>query len=483
MKVPIKTQRFSSFRKFGIAIFLLAAALTAKAQYLYPEHYPHNDSSFCMDCGEVKAHYPANYANLLADAFGKANMKKASGTLWMQVFVDTKGNARLLSANNFCGVTSSKLHLEKVVASIPWRPSDPAKNVCVCLKLFFSNGKIKVERVTLSFDPAKIAEPIEKREIDNTLSYTFRTFDKPAMSNRSDGIAAAPDGTIWIGSHYGLGRYRGPESYHTFTYKNSPLEIDPRYNRTYYLNNQAVDSKGRLWSIQGYNLFLIDGDKWKRFDTLNSPVDWPRELFVDKDDNLWETDWDGIHRYDGTQWHTYDSSNYPLPTSKMLSFYIDNQGRQWIGTWGGNVMIEGDSVTQFEQGETPLAQGYISNAVQDKRGTLWFTFTCGKWKHFNGVLLSLAPDGTWTTHYPKAHKETIQECCNDLLYDETRDQLWVSINSVGLLLHDIPSSRWELYTPENSSLPDGYIMQLTQATDGSIWGASFGGAFQIVPRQ
>lgn len=471
------------------AIFcLMSAAMPLRAQYLYPEHYPYDDSTFCLDCGDLKAQYPADYPARLASAFGRANMtKQVQGPIFVQLMVYQDGSVRLVSADNRSGIPSRKLRLDKAFASIPWHPARPAQRVSVCLRLQIQGGQLYVQRINLQFDPANMAPaPDGPAQVDTALSYTIQTFAKPAMATRSDGIAAAPDGTIWIGSHNGLGCYRDSAHYHTFTCKNSPLDIDPFYNRTYWLHTQAADSRGRLWSVQGYNLFLLSSDSatnnfsFTRFDTLNSPVDWPRTLFVDSADNLWETDWDGIHRYDGARWHTYDSSNYPLPTSKMLSFYIDRQGRQWIGTWAGNVLIDGDSATQLSQGSTPFAKGYISNTVQDSRGNLWFTFTCGKWKHYDGVLLMLDAEGQFHELCPRGMEHLAEECCNDLLYDATRDQLWVSINSVGLLLYDIPTGRWELYTPDNSLLPSGYIMQLAQAPDGSVWGASFGGAFKIV---
>ena len=74
------------------------------------------------------------------------------------------------------------------------------------------------------------------------------------------------------------------------------------------------------------------------------------------------------------------------------------------------------------------------------------------------------------------------EAGNDMLYDESRNQIWLSVNAVGLFMYDVAKDRWEAYTTENSSLPSGYIMQLTQDREHRIWGATFNGFFQIVDK-
>lgn len=106
---------------------LMSAAMPLRAQYLYPEHYTHDGSSFCLDCGDVKAQYPADYPRRLASAFG-SKAKQASGTILVQILIDPRGNARLLSADNRSVVASRKLRLEKAFASIPWHPALPSRS-------------------------------------------------------------------------------------------------------------------------------------------------------------------------------------------------------------------------------------------------------------------------------------------------------------------------------------------------------------------
>jgi ligand-binding sensor domain-containing protein len=316
------------------------------------------------------------------------------------------------------------------------------------------------------------------------LSYTFSLYNTSngklpqGVSDMARGVAVDSMGRIWMGTDNGL-VCREKENVKKFNYTNSPLVNTP-YDRelTYTIFSIIADRDNGVWINQGWDLFRVKDDEWTRFDTLNSPVYWGRELFVDKENNFWITSWDGICKYDGTLWTVFDSTNMPIPSNKVLSFYIDNQDRIWVGTFSGNAMYDGEKWIDLKSDKTPLGKKCISEAYQDASGNMWFAFFSDRSEHKGGLYM-LDTKGKWHHYAPKWTKSMERESANDMLYDESRDQIWIAVNTVGLFMYDVRKDKWEVYTTENSNLPSPYVMELCQDKEHHIWGATFGGFFMV----
>lgn len=475
-------------RQLCFILLLLAGVFVASAQYLYPEHYPVNVSTFTLDDGRLGV-------KPLPDAWGRMNkmfnskaLEQAKGTILAQIVVDTAGNAHLLSADNKTEVSSKVLRLEKAVNSTQWKPAVPKQNVSVSFLFTFENGSFTGKAVS-PFE--YISEQKEESE-DNTgsapkdLTYSFRLYTNSngelpnKVATMSRGVTADSTGAVWMGTDNGLVRLSNRKTT-LYTSANSPL-TKPIYDptRTATIFELLTDNENAVWIIQGWNVFRIKDGEWTRFDTLNSPVYWGRHLVVDRNNNIWITSWNGICKYDGANWTVMDSLNSGIPTNKVLSFYIDKQDRQWVGTFSGNAMFDGQKWTDYRSSKTPLGKNNIGHAYQDRDGNMWFYFHA--YKDSKGGLYKLDTKGKWHRYAPTWTKVLETEAGNDMLYDESRNQIWLSVNAVGLFMYDVAKDRWEAYTTENSSLPSGYIMQLTQDREHRIWGATFNGFFQIVDK-
>ncbi len=314
------------------------------------------------------------------------------------------------------------------------------------------------------------------------LSYTFKLINSQNSQlpeNMSRAIAIDDNGVIWMGTDNGLALYDHGKMT-VLKADNSPLEAR-HYNEnlTSTIFNMIADKQGTVWIIQGWNVFRVKDGQWEKFDTLNSPVQWGRNMFVDDQNNVWITSWDGVCKYDGTKWSVVDTANSTLPTNKVLSFSIDRQSRQWYGTFSGNALFDGRKWTDLRQDKSILGKKYIDAAYQDAKGNMWFTFFADR-KDNKGGLSMLDTLGKWHHYAPSWTTCLEREGVNDFLFDESRQQIWIAINTIGLAMYDVARDKWEIYTPSNSKLPSGYVMRLTQDEQNNIWGASFGGFFKIV---
>jgi len=264
-----------------------------------------------------------------------------------------------------------------------------------------------------------------------------------------------------------------------FNCKNTPLK-SRKYNQneTVTVRDAAVDNSNNKWFIAGWDVYRFDNEKWTIYDSLNSPIRWARTVFVDNSNNVWFTSWDGLIKYDGSTWSVLNTSNAELPTNKVLGAFIDSKKRLWIGTFEGNVRIENGKTIKIKDSNSPLDFGFISKMLEDKAGNLWFDLFNDKDKSKSGMFV-LRTNGAWESITPKDSQAFTQNSVNDFLLDEEANTLWIALNNVGLIKYDIMSKVWEIYTPENSSIPSIYVMKLAQDDNGLIWAATFAGVIKL----
>ena len=153
-------------------------------------------------------------------------------------------------------------------------------------------------------------------------SWTERDGAPPAIN----GIAQAPDGSLWVGSGEGLYRFDG------FTFERVPA-IDgdsPAPTEIYAL---LATSNGDLWIGTSYNgAILLRNGVAKRFPKfegipLNTTV---TSLVEDLDGTIWAATASGVQRFDGSRWRSAGKA-WGLP--EMVQFgrpLLDSSGTLWI---------------------------------------------------------------------------------------------------------------------------------------------------------
>jgi hypothetical protein len=470
----------------GILFLTVQAAF---GQHLYPEKYDGCKlSRFCLDCGEPKAELPDDAVEAIINGLNQKSLKKINGLIRAQILVDTLGKPCLISSENSTNISSKKLELQNAINSMPkWTPSmkdNKPQSASVSLELVFQDGKFGMRRVEFDFskntDSKSIGTPEVKGSKTKDLSVEWSVLNQsnsglPWSMTRT---VVASDDILWVGTDNGLVKMIDGKM-EVFDAANSaikPLKYDK--NRASSIRHAALDNKNNLWLAAGWDAYKFDGANWTVFDSINSPIIWPRKIFADNQNNVYLTSWRGLAKYDGENWSLMDTSNSKLPSNKISGVYVDSQNRLWIGTFEGNIRIDNNEIIEFNKKDSPLKEGSISQVQEDSKGNYWFDLY-NKDKTKAGMWL-LESSGEWTSMRPKNSDLFTKNDINDFLLDEENGILWIALNSVGLIRYDIINDKWETYTPENSTVPSIHVMKLTKDKNGIIWAATFAGVIKMI---
>ena len=468
-------------KKLCMSLTLLLIVVALKAQYIYPEQYPFKGSSFCLDCGDPPAKPPYDMNIRLATALNGRAMKNIEGDIYVQILVDSVGNAQLLSADNQSNVTSKKLGLQKAVSSIKWTPAvyDGKDNhQSVQLLLSFHNGTIAIGRVTVIFGDTPVNKaPVNK---DPSLRFDFEVFNTDNSDlpwNMSRAVASDTAGVIWMGTDDGLARFAHNQM-SIFNHKNAPMDVYPD-GRFRSIMALGVDRLNRKWISQGYSIHMYNDTTWVKFDTLNSPMRWCTNIDVDYFGDVWLSSFNGVACYKDGQWENIDLTSYLLPSNRIFCVYNDSHGRMWVGSNKGSVMVENGRIEDFSDTDYSIKLRGITNVCEDDEGNLWFTFYSNSKLKEGGVAM-YDTGGHWHEIVCPLVKDWGSIGFGDLVFDAKHKLLWFSPYHIGLLMYDFKNDYWELYTPENSVIPHSYIEDLTIDKEGLLWGATFGGFFKMI---
>jgi len=457
-------------------------------QHLYPEKYEDCKlSRFCLDCGEPKAELPKDAVESILNGLNQKSLKKINGLIRVQILVDTLGNSCLLSSENGTNVTSKKLGLQNAISSMSkWNPSmkdNKAQSASVSLELVFQDGKFGIRRVQFDFKNntnfKSVGTPDVKgsKEKDLSVQWTVITQSNSSLPWDMTRTVISTDEHLWIGTDNGLVKMTDDEM-EVFGVTNSAIKpVKYNQNRASSIRHAALDGKGNIWLAAGWAAYKFDGSEWTVYDSINSPVVWPRKIYSDNFNNVYLTSGRGLAKYDGDNWSVIDTSNSELPSNKVSGVYVDSQDRLWIGTFDGNIRIDKDQTIDYNESDSPLKEGSISQVFEDSKGNFWFDLY-SKDKSKAGMWF-LQPNGEWNSLRPKNSELFTKNDINDFLLDEENGVLWIALNSVGLIRYDIEGDKWETYTPENSEVPSIHVMKLAKDKNGIIWAATFAGVIKM----
>jgi ligand-binding sensor domain-containing protein len=467
---------------------LFLTVQSAFGQHLYPEKFDGcKMSRFCLDCGEPKAELTKDAVKSILNGLNQKSLKKINGLIRVQILVDTLGNSCLLSAENGTNVTSKKLGLQNAINSMSkWTPSmkdNKAQKASVSLELVFQGGKFGISRVQFDFKKntnfKSVGTPDVKgsKEKDLSVQWTVITQLNSNLPWDMTRTVVSTDENLWIGTDNGLVKMTD-DKMEVFGVTNSAIKpVKYNQNRASSIRHAALDGKGNIWLAAGWEAYKFGGSEWTVYDSINSPVVWPRKIYSDNSNNVYLTSWRGLAKYDGDNWSVFDTSNSELPSNKVSGVYVDSQDRLWIGTFDGNIRIDKDQIIEFNESDSPLKEGSISQVFEDSKGNFWFDLY-SKDKTKAGMWL-LKPNGEWTSIRPKNSELFTKNDINDFLLDEENGVLWIALNSVGLIRYDIENDKWETYTPENSEVPSIHVMKLAKDKNGIIWAATFAGVIKM----
>jgi len=321
----------------------------------------------------------------------------------------------------------------------------------------------------------------------------FNTLNSGLPSNFVNGVAAAPDDSVWFTTSAGLasyhnglwGAYTGGES--TVMNNNICSVAVDNLGRTFYGTyfGQVGYFDGARWK-ELYNpgttccdevydiAFGPDGTVWLACQTFlrawkGAMINYQRagdtgmslnastNLCLDQDDNLWVCAAQGLAKYDGDSWKSFQAftdSDPPLAiTPEGLA--CDQQGRIWVGTRIGVAAIKDDQLDQF----LPQYE-YVHTIECDKDGMLWLGFGASE----RGVLqFDGENEVAWYTMDDGLPSNRINsiEC-------DAANNIWVGTDD-GLAYFD--GDQWTMWDID-SGLPVNEIRDISMAPNGDVWFAT-----------
>ncbi len=266
-----------------------------------------------------------------------------------------------------------------------------------------------------------------------------------------ESLAAADDGTLWIGTGSGMLRHAGGAF--------SPVAGDTLSGR--HVTALETGDRGEVWiGTRDHGLFVLDGDEPVRLPAASDLEDVDvRCLLSGGEGELWiGTASNGLFRW------THQGAERLAPDavgrSAVESLAVDGHGNLWIGTNDRGLLrlTPAGDVARFDVAQG-LSHHRVSSLHADREGNLWIGT-------FGGGLNRLR-DGSFTAF------TTVDGLSGDGIWSvlEGRDGgLWVATEKG---LDRIVGTRAVPF-PGRDRLAGLDVLSLHQHRDGTLWVGTFG---------
>jgi diguanylate cyclase (GGDEF)-like protein len=303
-------------------------------------------------------------------------------------------------------------------------------------------------------------------------------------------LTESPDGTIWVGTDQGLGRYdpRGDRwrVYRQNLQGNSGLPD----NRVQSL---LIDSQGRLWVglINGLSWFDSATESFSSYhrdeaEPRSLPDDYIVSLFEDRGGSLWiGTKSGGLAKWNPRTWsfgHFRASAEDGFTDRNITSFAEDKLGRLWIGTFGSgiNLLDRASSrvtpVRHVNGMRGSLSDDRVMAMLESSEGDVWVGTMGGGLNHFDPRTLKAEV----FMHDPAV--PTTLGATGVMSLAEVDKQLWVGTFGGGISRFDARTRRFENLRPgpeDGLHLSSGRVTALARDRSGHVWIGTDGGGLNV----
>ncbi len=255
-------------------------------------------------------------------------------------------------------------------------------------------------------------------------------------------LAAAEDGTLWIGTDGGgVSRYQAG-SFRRYTTREGLVHDQ--------VNTLLMDRDGDLWvGTRGGLSRLVDGRFVNMTRREGLPDDDVRSLAQDRRGDVWIGTEGGLARLAGSELSLHTPSG--LADRRISALLVDRQDQLWIGTFNGTlVRSRGGDEQRWELGEER-----ILSLLEDRDGQLWIgTYGGGLYRIRGGELTAhgqsegLSGDAVWS------------------LAEDREGSLWLGTEGAGL--QQLKDTRF-LPTSTHEGLPHPRVWTLYEDRDGALW--------------
>ncbi len=311
-------------------------------------------------------------------------------------------------------------------------------------------------------------------------------------------------GDIWLGTNTGgLNRYiRNTNSFEHFKYSSS--------NKTTISNNSihdiCEDNDNNLWVGTSDGLCKINiGKQSKKYNELSKlgfkrylhsskdsgsiSANYIRALYVDNQGKLWIGTWGGGLNYYIKNSGKFNHSNYKIRyrknksarTNKYLngnfvaSILEDSQNNLWVATYDSGLTVSYNKTNLF----TPCIQGAIMKLYKDRSGNIWIgTFT-------DGVKMYDPRKNSFVHFYNSDTKSSNNINLITSILEDNTGKLWIGTYGAGLVLYseidkNYSEQRKKIRTftfnsGNPNSISSNRVISLCESKDNNIWLGTEGG--------
>ncbi len=277
------------------------------------------------------------------------------------------------------------------------------------------------------------------------------------LDNSIWGLAPAPNGGIWVGTHQGGLTELRDGSFRTYTSRDG---LTPGG-----VTSLLSDRDGSLWiGSDGGGLGRFADGKFSTYGTrdgLSNQV--VRCLLEDTEGSVWVgTAGGGINRFKQYRM-TVLSMREGLPSNSIRSLHQDRWGDLWLGTSAGVARVRPSGQISVYGARDGLASDLSWPVLRDRSNNVWAGNENGVLQEFRGEPKG-RPQRAWKLHGPVS-----------LLFEQRDGSVWAS--SVQELLHFQGDTVSALGAAQGlARLP---VWAMAEGPDGSLWVGSEAGVQQF----
>lgn len=258
-------------------------------------------------------------------------------------------------------------------------------------------------------------------------------------------LAAAPDGSLWIG--YGN---QGIANYKNGSFKQYTSDQGLTANS---VTSLAVESDGTLWVGTGWGVSRFDGSGFTNYLTdqglLSNSVN---SLAIAPDGSLWVGVSSGVSNFNGTYWVNHTTSD-GLGNAPVLDIAFDQNGGTWFASQDGVSYMKDGRWKVYNQADG-LAYKFVNSVITATDGSTWFATGGQGASRFDG--------SSWSNY---RSDEGLTYNTKDMAI-AADGSLWITSDGYGVFRYN--GNSFESWSTADGLLSN-WVDIITAAPDGTIW--------------
>ena len=308
-------------------------------------------------------------------------------------------------------------------------------------------------------------------------------------SNLVTSVRVGRDGTVWVGTAWGVARYGATGWDHHNRWAGADDRGGVALERT---------DDGRLWAATGEGIYGFERGTWEKAYRIRSGRRRPGfgrviDLTRAKGGRMWAAIGRRVLSFDGTDWKVFE---LPVtgPRSRILSISPALAGGVWVGTRRGLFRFDGRDWLAH----APEIEGGVSAVYESADGALWLGADGGVVLERDGerrifasvdglpgepvIALAEAHGAVWAAtrfkgmfRYNQGGWEAVPKGDQTVfggahrLFVDDDGILWLASLAIGAVHTD--GETWTRYTTR-SGLPGARVWDIAQDRDGRLWFAT-----------